>query len=309
MEYVRLGQTGLIVSRLGLGTMTFGWQAGVAEVELMTAVALDHGITFFDTANVYGGEAGNSETMLGAALRARRDDVVIATKLGRPVRTGPHGGGASRIHIRWSVQQSLRRLGTTHIDMLSIHEFDPVTPLEESLRALDDLVRAGDVRYIGLSNFAAYQAAMACGIADRFGLSRPACLQFRYNLVAREAEVEMLPAVRALGIGGIAYNPLAGGLLTSVPPDERPATARLATNKRYQALYLNERSLAFRGRLESLCIKLEQPLETVALCWLLARTGIDACLIGASSGMQLQALLAQPITPLSPECRRQVEAL
>ena len=119
----------------------------------------------------------------------------------------------------------------------------------------------------------------------------------------------MLPAVRALGIGGIAYNPLAGGLLTSVPPDERPATARLATNKRYQALYLNERSLAFRGRLESLCIKLEQPLETVALCWLLARTGIDACLIGASSGMQLQALLAQPITPLSPECRRQVEAL
>lgn len=307
MEYTRLGESGLIVSRFGLGTMTFGWQVAEEQARRMVHAALDAGVTWFDTADVYGGEHGNSEEILAGALSGRRDEVVVATKLGRQSRPLVHGRGSSRSHIRWSLQRSLKRLRTDYVDLMWIHEFDPLTPLEETLRTLDDLVGDGAIRYLGVSNFAAFQLAMACAAGDRRDYARPIASQFRYNPLAREAETEMLPACRALGVGGIAYNPLAGGLLADAPPDQRGPASRLSHNERYRSLYLNPRNLRLRAALAAAAADAGAALHEWALRWPLGGKGCDAVLLGATSHEQLAASLTTPATPLPAEARARID--
>ena len=219
MEYVALGRTGLKVSRLCLGMMTYGdpawrdWVLPEAPARGFVERALAHGINFFDTADMY--SRGVSEEILGRAVRdfSRRSDVVIATKVYYPTGDGPNDRGLSRKHIFDSCEQSLRRLQTDFIDLYQIHRADPTTPIEETLRALDDLVRAGKVRYLGASSMFAWQFARALGLADRHGWTRFATMQNHYNLVYREEEREMLPLCREEGIGVIPWSPLARGFL------------------------------------------------------------------------------------------------
>src|SRR4051795_3986660 len=221
MEYTRLGTTGLQVSRLCLGMMSFGdpargghpWSLPEEESRVLIKKALDAGITFFDTANVY--SAGSSEEITGRAIRdlADRDDVVLATKVHGRMRPGPNGAGLSRTAILRELEASLRRLGTDHVDLYQIHRWDPDTPIEETMEALNDVVRAGKARYIGASSMFAWQFAKAQHVAERHGWTRFVSMQNHYNLVYREEEREMIPQCLDMGVGVIPWSPLARGVL------------------------------------------------------------------------------------------------
>src|SRR5580704_9857671 len=222
MEYIKLGTTGLDVSPIGIGAMTYGepdrghpvWSLGKPDARPLIRHAVAAGINFFDTANMY--SQGSSEEILGRALRdfANRDDMVIATKLRHPMRSGPNGKGLSRKAIMTEIDHSLRRLGVDYVDLYQIHRNDPNTPLEETLEALHDVVKAGKARYIGASNMAAWQFARALYVADRHGWTRFATMQDHLNLLYREEEREMLPLCRAEGVGVIPWSPMARGRLT-----------------------------------------------------------------------------------------------
>ena len=224
MRYHKLGQTGIFVSELCLGTMTFGGTDGMwgkigtlrqTEAEALIAQAIDAGINFIDTADVYAG--GASEQITGQALKnlkIPRDDVVVATKVFGETGTGPNARGNTRSHILDGVKASLKRLQLDHIDLYQIHGFDPATPMDETLRALDQLVRHGHVRYIGVSNWAAWQIVKALGIADRLGLARFETLQAYYTVAGRDLERELIPMLRSEGMGLMVWSPLAGGLLS-----------------------------------------------------------------------------------------------
>src|SRR5579884_1685916 len=219
MKIRRMGRTGLKVSEVCLGTMTFGHQCDEATSRAILDRAAERGVTFLDTADAYPvpptpETAGRTEEIVGAWLKGRRDRFVLATKCRIRVGTGPNDEGLSRRHILKAVEDSLRRLRTDWIDLYQAHSPDPDTPLEETLRAFDDLVRQGKVRYVGCSNYPAWQVALALGISERLGLARFDCVQPRYNLLWREPEAELLPLCRDQGIGVLAYNPLAGGFLT-----------------------------------------------------------------------------------------------
>ncbi|HEX6969218.1 MAG TPA: aldo/keto reductase [Micromonosporaceae bacterium] len=238
MRYRRLGDSGLVVSVVGIGCNNFGRKIDLDATRAVVDAALDVGINFFDTADIYGDPHGTSEEFLGAALRGRRDDVVIATKFGMSMdgMNGPdHGARGARRYILRAVEASLRRLGTDYIDLYQMHEPDPGTPVEETLAALDDLVRAGKVRYLGNSNFAGWQIADADWTARSRGLARFVSAQNHYNLLQRDAEAEVVPACRRFGLGLLPYFPLANGLLTGkyrrgVTP---PAGSRLSAGGRY----------------------------------------------------------------------------
>lgn len=222
MKYHSLGHTGLYVSEFTLGTMTFAAEGspsaallggtGQAIAARMVALAIEHGVNVFDTANIYA--MGESEVMLGKALGARRKDVLVATKLYHSFGSGPNDLGASRLAIMRELEASLKRLGTDWIDLYQLHNVDPTTPLDETLRALDDVIRQGKVRYIGLSNFPAWEIARADAIARTLGASRFCSAQIYYSLVGREVEREILPAARALGLGTMIWGPLAAGFLS-----------------------------------------------------------------------------------------------
>jgi len=294
MRYNPLGQTGLFVSQLCLGTMTFGSNPGPyaaagglqqPEADAITRRAFDAGINFIDTANVYGG-GGGSEVITGQALRnlgIARKDVVIATKVEGTMGPGPNDGGASRYHILDQVQASLRRLGTDHIDLYQIHGFDPATPVEETLRALDDLVRQGHVRYIGLSNWAAWQVADALGVADRLGLARFQSVQAYYSLVGRELEREILPMVTAKGLGLMVYSPLAGGYLSgkyrSGPEGRRKTVAFPPLDE--------TRGETVLAVLDSIAAAHQVPVAAVALAWLLHQPAVTSVMVGARRVEQL----------------------
>lgn len=239
MRYNRLGNTGLFVSELCLGAMTFGggtegmWSSignlAQDEADGLVKTALDAGMNFIDTANVYG--AGRSETITGQAIRnlgLRRDEFVLATKFLAPMGDGPNSLGASRYHIIEAVKDSLKRLQLDHIDLYQIHGFDPATPMEETLRALDTLVQHGHVRYIGVSNWAAWQIAKALGIAERLGLPRFESLQAYYTLAGRDLERELVPMMMSEKVGLMVWSPLAGGLLSG-KYREKDAQGRRAT--------------------------------------------------------------------------------
>lgn len=293
MQQRNLGRSGLRVSVVGLGCNTFGANVDAAGAQAIVHRALDLGITFFDTADSYGG-MGGSETCLGAALGARRKDVVLATKFGNAMdRSGMRRGG-SRRYVMSAVEASLRRLGTDWIDLYQMHYPDPGTPIEETLRALDDLVRQGKVRYVGCSNFAAWQVVDAHWTGRHFGLTGFVSCQDQYSLVARGIERDLVPAMTACGIGLLPYAPLSSGLLTGKYRcgEPAPAGSRLAARADLGARYATDARLEIVERLRDFCATRARPLLTLAISWLAAQPVVASVMAGASSPAQVEANVA-----------------
>jgi aryl-alcohol dehydrogenase-like predicted oxidoreductase len=299
MDYVKLGRTGLDVSRLCLGCMSFGepqrgthaWTLPETESRPLIRMALDLGINFFDTANMY--SDGSSEEIVGRALKdfARREDIVIATKVYYRMRPGPNGAGLSRKAILTEVDGSLRRLGTDYIDLYQIHRLDPATPIEETLEALNDVVRAGKVRYIGASSMAAWQFMKALAVSERNGWARFVSMQNYVNLLYREEEREMLPLCRAEGIGVIPWSPLARGRLTR---DWDESTARSETDEVARKLYAVTEA-ADRKVVEAVAAIAAArglPRAQVALAWVLRTPGITGPIVGATRPGHLEDAVA-----------------
>jgi aryl-alcohol dehydrogenase-like predicted oxidoreductase len=295
MDYRQLGSSGLRVSALTLGTMTFGGTGNFANVG-STDVAgatrqidlcLDRGINFIDTANVYSG--GQSEEILGAAIKGRRDGVLLATKARMPMGSGPNDAGLSRHHLIAECEASLRRLGVDYIDLYQVHEWDGQTPLEETIEALDSLVRSGKVRYVGASNYSGWQLMKALGVADRHGYQRFVTQQIYYSLQARDAEYELLPLAVDQGVGILVWSPLAGGLLSGKYRRgvEPPASSRQLTDwdeppvRDQDQLYDVVDALVEIG--EGHGVSAAQ----VAIAWLLTRPGVVSALVGARTDEQL----------------------
>jgi len=304
MKYRRLGSSGLVVSAVGLGCNQFGRRVDADGARAVVDAALDHGINFFDTADHYGRPYGTSEEYLGAALKGRRDDVVIATKFGlaADVTNGPdETARGGRRYIARAVEASLRRLGTDHIDLYQLHEPDPDTPVEETLAALDDLVRAGKVRYLGNSNFAAWQVADAAWTARSNHLTPFVSAQNRYNLLAREAEQELVPACQRFGLGLLPFYPLASGLLTGKyrRGEAAPPNTRLA-----QPDYAQRLASAPWDRIEALESFAEARglrLLDVAIGGLAAKPAVASVIAGATSPGQVASNVAAGAWEPTPE--------
>ena len=300
MEYTRLGGTGLKVSRLCLGAMTYGskkWREWVLEEEESRPFlrrALEAGIDFFDTADVYSN--GVSEEILGRALKdfgPSRDRLVIATKVHGPMGDDPNQRGLSRKHILHSIDASLKRLGTDYVDLYQIHRFDYETPIEETLAALDYVVRAGKALYIGASSMYAWQFAKMLCAADRLGLARFVSMQNHYNLIYREEEREMLPLCREEGIGVIPWSPLARGFLAgNRRPGDYGETIRAKTDEYAQKMYYQPSDFAVVERVTAIARQRGVSNAQVALAWLLAKPGVTAPIIGASKMQHLDDALA-----------------
>lgn len=290
-----LGRSGLRVSELCLGTMTFGtpgWGCDEAEALRLIDRYLEAGGNFLDTADLYAG--GRSEEICGTALAGRRAQVVLATKCTLPVGTGPNDRGASRKHIREACEASLRRLRTDYIDLYQIHAEDLATPLEETLAALDQLVRAGKVLYVGASNFRAYRLMKALGLSDRHGWPRFVCFQPQYNLLVRTIEREHLALCREEGLGIITWSPLAAGMLTGkIPRGERPPDTRLGQREmEFYADYFTDRAHRIVDELRACAAELGCTPARLALAWQLARPEISAVILGARTMAQLEDNLA-----------------
>jgi len=292
-----LGKTGLTVSRLCLGTMTFGFQTDEETSRRILDTAADYGINFLDTADVYplgGGLAtvGNTEEIIGRWLKGKRQYFILATKCVGKVGTAPWDQGASRKHILDAIDASLRRLGTDYIDLYQLHSDDRSTPLDETLEALDTIVRSGKARYIGVSNFLAYRLSRALGRADVRNLTRFVSIQPRYNLLYREIERELLPLAQEEGLGVIPYNPLAGGLLTgkhniAQGPTSGSRFTLGAAAERYQERYWHEREFNTVESLRTVADLAGLSLTTLAVAWVLSNPIITAPIIGASRPEQL----------------------
>jgi aryl-alcohol dehydrogenase-like predicted oxidoreductase len=297
-----MGRTGLKVSEICLGTMTFGNQADAETAFRIMDVADEAGVTFFDTADAYplGGDlstVGETERIVGRWLRERgaRDRIILATKCRGVMGPGPNDQGLSRKHVISACEASLRRLQTDYIDLYQTHMPDVDTPIEETLRALDDLVRAGKVRYIGASNYPAWRLADALWTSTQHGLARFECDQPRYNILFRMIEDEILPLCRAHGVGVIAYNPLAGGVLTGRYRGRTPAQLEEGTRfalaragELYRKRYWNEEVFEVVARLGDFLERRGKSLTHVALAWVLAQPGITSAILGASRPDQLQ---------------------
>jgi aryl-alcohol dehydrogenase-like predicted oxidoreductase len=308
MEYVKLGRTGLDVSRLCLGCMSFGipdrgphpWTLDEEKSRPIIKSALEAGINFFDTANIY--SDGTSEEIVGRALRdyARRDEVVVATKLRYAMKPGPNQAGLSRKIVMTAIDDSLRRLGMDHVDLYQIHRWDDATPIEETLEALHDVVKAGKARYIGASSMYAWQFCKALHVADRYGWTRFVSMQDHYNLLHREEEREMLPLCAAEGVAVLPWSPLARGRLTR---DWDDATERSSTDEFGRTLYASHvdsdrriveavaRVSAARG----------VPRAQVALAWMLAKPVVTSPIVGFSRPAHLTDALAALALRLTPE--------
>jgi len=300
MQYKPLGRTGVLVSQLCFGTMTFGKEADEAESARLFAACRDAGVNFFDCANVY--SDGLAETILGKLIRGCRDELVITTKVAQKASSDVNGVGASRRHIMLEVEKSLQRLGTDRIDVYFIHHFDPLTPMEESLRALDDLVRQGKVLYPGASNWAAWQVAKALGVSLARGLARFECLEPMYNLVKRQAEVEILPLALSEGLGVIPYSPLAAGLLTGKYAAGQAAEAgRIAVNAMYNTRYGDPVYFQVAQRFAAFAREHGLHPASLAVRWAAAHPGVTAPIVGARNLEQLAPSLAAADLMLSQE--------
>ncbi|WP_433705083.1 aldo/keto reductase [Paraburkholderia sacchari] len=318
MEYCRFGQTGLSVSRLCLGTMTFGLQTGEDVSRLILDKAADAGINFIDTADVYplgGGEthAGRTEEIVGRWLKGRRERFIVATKAVGKVGPSPWDQRASRKHLLDAIDASLRRLGTDYVDLYQLHSDDPNTPLDETLEALDRIVRAGKARYIGVSNFLAYRLARALGRADVLRCARFVSVQPRYNLLFRQIERELLPLAGEEGLAVIPYNPLAGGLLTGkYQRDSAPAEGRFTQSvgvagKMYHERYWHAREFETIETLRGIVAQAGQSLTTASVAWVLANPLVTSVLIGASRPEQLDASIAAAGRALDPALKTQLD--
>jgi aryl-alcohol dehydrogenase (NADP+) len=300
MDYVNLGSAGLKVSRICLGTMTYGskkWREWVLEEEESRPFirrALDLGINFFDTADMY--SLGVSEEIVGRALKdfgPSRDRVVIATKLFNPMGDDPNQKGLSRKHIMHAIDDSLRRLGTDYIDLYQIHRFDYQTPIEETLRALDDVVKAGKALYIGGSSMFAWQFAKMLYKADQSGFTRFVTMQNHYNLIYREEEREMIPLCRDEGVGVIPWSPLARGFLAgNRKPEDFGETLRAKTDDYAQKMYYQPSDFTVVERVTAIARKRGVPNAQAALAWVLAQPGITAPIVGASKMQHLEDAVA-----------------
>lgn len=302
MQTRRLGRTGLKVSEICLGTMTFGHQCDERTSLAIMDKAAEQGVFFLDTADVYPvppspDTAGRTEEIVGKWLQGRRDQFIVATKCRMRVGHGPNDEGLSRRHILAAVENSLRRLRTDYIDLYQTHSHDPNTPLDETQRALDDLVRQGKVRYLGCSNTPVWQIALSLGLCDRRGWSRFDCVQPRYNLLFRDIEAELLPLCRDQGLGVIAYNPLAGGFLSGKyrEQDPPPAGTRFTLGKTgdvYRERYWQHAQFEAVQHLERFFKPRGKSLVQVAMAWVLAQPGITSAIVGASRPEQLDETLA-----------------
>jgi aryl-alcohol dehydrogenase-like predicted oxidoreductase len=282
MEYRQLGRAGVRVSAIGLGTNRFGADdLPQNEVDNLIDAALDLGINFIDTADAYTG--GRSEETLGQALEGRWDRVVLATKFFFPVGDGPNDRGASRYHLANALEASLRRLQSDHVDLYYVHRWDETAPIEETLRALDDAVRAGKVRYIGASNFASWQLARANLLAEVRGWTAFAALQSEYHLLARDVEREVLPFCGAHGVGFVPYFPLAGGFLTGKYRRGQPAPAgSRGERSSYVQDLMTEANYDLVERLEAWAAERERGLNELAEAWLLAQPAVCSVISGAT---------------------------
>ncbi|MGZ4762493.1 MAG: aldo/keto reductase [Ilumatobacteraceae bacterium] len=296
MEHVRFGRTGLKVSRLCLGTMTFGYQCDAATSFSIMDAAAEAGITFFDTADVYPLGAppdvfGRTEELVGEWLGSLRDGFIIATKCHFPTGPMPWDAGNSRKNIMRALDASLRRLRTDYVDLYQLHSWDANTPIDETMQALDDVVRAGKVRYIGCSNFLAYQLARSIGRAEVLGTSNFVSVQPRYNLLFRENERELLPLCSEEGIAVIPYNPLAGGFLSGKHQPGSPTEGGRFTlgwaAGRYQERYWNDRMFSTVEALRPIAAEAGVSMATLAVQWVLANPVITSPIVGASRPEQL----------------------
>jgi aryl-alcohol dehydrogenase-like predicted oxidoreductase len=308
MEYKLLGKTGVRVSALCFGVMSFGDEADEATSAAMFERCREAGINFFDCANGYA--AGRSEQILGRLIAPCRDEVIITSKVYFP--TGPdiNARGASRRHIRAAVEASLKRLNTDYIDVYFIHHFDDQTPLEETLRGLDDLVRAGKILYPAVSNFAAWQVAKAMGISAREGWARFECIQPMYNLTKRQAEVELLPMAQSEQIGVITYSPLGGGLLSGkYGSSRRPASGRLMENQMYQTRYSDAGYYDVAERFTAFARERDLDPASLAVAWVASHPAVTAPIIGARNLEQLEGSLKALDINMTDELRAQISAL
>jgi aryl-alcohol dehydrogenase-like predicted oxidoreductase len=316
MEYRALGKSGLRVSVLTMGTMTFGGRGGFAQVgstdvdqaRRQVDMCLDAGINLIDTADVYSG--GLAEDILGEVLRGRRDDVLVATKVRMTMGRGPNDAGLSRHHIITGCEASLRRLGTDHIDLYQVHEWDGQTPLEETLRALDLLVQSGKVRYIGASNYAAWQLMKALGTSERLGLPQFVSQQIYYSLQGREAEYELVPLAVDQGLGILVWSPLAGGLLSGKyrRGQQPPEGSRHLTDWGEPPIYDEEGVYDIIEVLVKVAEQRGVSAAQVALAYTLAKPAVTSLVIGARSDEQLADNLAAADLALSDDERAQLDA-
>jgi aryl-alcohol dehydrogenase-like predicted oxidoreductase len=311
MRYQLLGNTGLYVSELCLGTMTFGgkgfWEVvgklGSKEVEKIVGTALDAGVNFVDTADVY--SEGESETLLGGALAALarpRDQVVVATKVRGRTGPGPNQMGLSRAHVLAGIDASLKRLRLDHVDLYQIHGFDPVTPIEETVRALDDVVRSGKTRYVGFSNLPAWLAMKAIGFADANGLARFQSAQMYYSIAGRDIEREMVPMTKDQRVAILPWSPLAGGLLSGKFDPEKKGGPEGARRTMFDFPPVDRARLPrVIGALRAVSEATGMSVARIALAWLLTRPFVTSVIIGAKTNEQLVDNLAAADAKLTPE--------
>jgi len=308
MEYKVLGRTGVKVSQLCFGTMSFGGDADEETSAAMFHRCREVGVNFFDCANVYAG--GRSEVILGKLIAGCRDEIVLTSKVGVITGGDVNAGGLSRRHIALAVEDSLKRLGTDRLDFYFVHLFDANTPIEETLRALDDLVRQGKILYPGVSNWAAWQIATALSFSARDRLARFECIQPMYNLVKRQAEVEILPLAQAERVGVISYSPLGAGLLTGkFGSARRPEVSRLVESQVYVRRYGDPAYYEIAERFTAHARERGVHPASLAVAWVMSHPGITAPIIGARNVGQLEPSLAALDVEMTPAWRAEISAL
>jgi aryl-alcohol dehydrogenase-like predicted oxidoreductase len=301
-----LGRTGVQVSELCLGTMAFGGDADAAEAGRMFRAARDAGINFLDTADQY--NAGRSEEILGELIRGSRDELVIATKCFNPTGNDVNARGANRRHVRRALEASLKRLGTDRVELLFLHHYDALTPLEEHMRALEDVVRAGKALYGAVSNYSAWQTQAALGYQERAGWARLQAIQPMYSLVKRQAEVELLPMAQANGLGVVAYSPSGGGLLSGKYA-QAGAQGRHTINKMYKVRYGDAWMHETAAKFVALCKERGWHPISAAVAWVGAHPAITAPIIGGRNVEQLRASLDAVKVAITPQIRAEIASL
>ncbi|MEM9358611.1 MAG: aldo/keto reductase [Pseudomonadota bacterium] len=308
MKYKLLGRTGVKVSELCFGTMSFGGEADADEAARMYAACRDRGINFFDTANVYTG--GRSETILGRLIASERDDLVITSKCHGPMGKDVNARGANRRHITQAVEASLKRIGTDRLDILFMHRWDDQLPLEETLRALENLVQSGKVLYIGASNYTAWQIAKGLGISDKRGWSRIDVVQPMYSLVKRQVEVEILPLCEAEEIGVMTYSPVGGGLLSGkYGPGKRPNEGRIVQQANYASRYREDWVYDVAGAFTAFAEQRNFHPVSLSVAWVAGHPAVTCPIVGARNLEQLTPSLDSIDIDMTAELREEISAL
>lgn len=316
---IRLGNTGLQVSRLCLGTMTFGSSADESESVSILDAAADAGVNFIDTANRYPSDAsdgrkGTTEQIIGKWLNGRRERFIVTTKAGGPMGPMPWDAGTSRKHLLSAIDASLKRLGTDYVDLFQLHRDDPTTPLDETLEALDTLVRTGRARYVGVSNWGAWRIARALGRSEALRLVKPVSVQPRYNLLFRQFERDLFPMCEAENLATLCYNPLAGGLLTGKyrdqgQPDVSTRFGAGSTAAAYRQRYWHEKELQAVNAIMDLAKLARLAPERLSVAWVLAQAGVTCAVLGASRAFQLREVLLAGETKLSDQVLQELDAI